>query len=116
MRFILVVHQMVRFSEFKLSTTTPILPLPTLKTEEKNEGPIQMQTTTNKIITMLQHKQEQIEGKATPVECKINPHQHRILIEVGRTLRMEYRKLHHLNVRNASQCERLCLLSKIGRI
>ena len=34
--------------------------------------------------------------------------QRRLLIEVGRTLRLEFRNLHHVNVRSATQCEALC--------
>uniref|UniRef100_A0A915E229 Uncharacterized protein n=1 Tax=Ditylenchus dipsaci TaxID=166011 RepID=A0A915E229_9BILA len=43
---------------------------------------------------------------ATPVIICDTPRS--VLIERGRTLRLEYRNLHHVNVRDFNQCEALC--------
>ncbi|KAI1713678.1 PAN domain-containing protein [Ditylenchus destructor] len=65
-------------------------------------------TSLSPELTTISQEPEPVESASPPSSVVICDTPRSILIERGRTLRLEYRNLHHVNVHDFNQCEALC--------
>ncbi|KAI1703329.1 PAN domain-containing protein [Ditylenchus destructor] len=102
-------------SETSLSTSAPELSVPTettiLSTTSATPTTITATITEPLVeleLTTISQEPESVESASPPSPVVICDTPRSILIERGRTLRLEYRNLHHVNVHDFNQCEALC--------